>query len=231
MTTRAIRLALLAAVLWGCPDPDERFEEFVERTEPFRRPPADLGSSSLEGLDGRFLLSAAVVELGGGVAQPLVFDVQVETNYQGRSACPPEGCTLNLRILPLVSPPSGCPDPFSPVAIAEGSQVPTEGEPQPVEVRDIPVRSDGSFVAQLPQLAIGGCANPFTGRVIVARLNLEAVTKSPDRFCGFVRGEVLEPIRHLRLSRSTFSAERIDDDPRDLDPAPIVVACPTDPQD
>src|SRR5690606_35287755 len=84
MTTRAIRLALLAAVLWGCPDPDERFEEFVERTEPFRRPPADLGSSSLEGLDGRFLLSAAVVELGGGVAQPLVFDVQVETNYQGR---------------------------------------------------------------------------------------------------------------------------------------------------
>lgn len=219
----------LIALVWlgACPDPGERFDEFVERTEPFRRPPADLGESSLEELDGRFLLTAAV-ELNP--ATPLYFDVEIETSYGGESSCPEEGCFLHMKVLPLVSPhrlEPGCPEAFTPTAIALGETIPDEARqnPQPIEIRDIPVRGDGSFLAQLPLVAVDGCANSISGRPIVARLALNSVTKSTDRFCGLLQGEIFDPLE-MTLTRSTFGAERIEDDPLDLDPRPILPACP-----
>lgn len=229
------RLLILGAacmVLAACPDPEERFVEFVERTEEFRRPPADLGESVLADLEGRHLLTAAV-ELNPGT--PLFFDVRIETNYGDASTCPVEGCTMHMQVLPLVSPfltagqKAQCPPEFSPAGIAIGREVPPDrvANPQPIEIRDIPVRSDGSFVAPFPTLAVDSCANGISGRPIVARLVLNGVTRSADRFCGLLQGEVMEPLE-ANLTRSTFGAERIEDDPADLDPRPILTACPSD---
>lgn len=213
--------------LAACPDPGERFQEFVDRTEPFREPPGDLGESVLSDLNGRFLLAASV-ELGP--TTPLFFDVEIETNYGGQATCPQEGCLLHMKILPLVSPSVVgvvCEPPFTPTGIAVGNELPDElrQNPEPVEIRDIPVRSDGSFLANLPLLAVDGCANAITGRPIVAQLNLNSVTKSADRFCGKLEGDVVEPLE-ASLTRSTFGAERIEGDPADLDPVPILSACP-----
>lgn len=226
-------LGLLTWVgLGACPDPGERFEAFVERTEGFRGGAGDLGESVLADLEGRFLLSAAV-ELGP--ATPLFFDVRIETNYGGEASCPEGGCLLHMSVLPLVSPSvvgQVCEEAFSPTGISVGSQLSEEDRqnPQPVEIRDIPVRSDGSFVASFPLLAVDGCANAISGRPIVARLNLNTLTKSEDRFCGRLEGDIEEPLE-MTLSHSTFGAERIEADPVDLDPRPILTECPDEEED
>lgn len=219
-------------LLAGCPDPGERFQEFVDRTAPFRQPPEDLGESVLADLEGRFLLSASV-ELGP--ASPLFFDVRIETNYGDASSCPAAGCLMHMEILPVVSPfltpgrAKECPPEFTPGGIAIGTEVPPDlvQNPEPIEIRDIPVRSDGSFVANFPVLAVDGCANGISGRPIVARLALNSVTKSGDRFCGLLQGEVVDPVE-ANLTLSTFGAERIEEEPVDLDPRPILTACPTE---
>lgn len=227
-------LAWMLGAAWlllsACPDPGERFQDFVDRTERFREAPADLGESVLANLDGRFLLSASV-ELGP--ASPLFFDVEIETNYGDDPTCPAEGCRLHMKVLPVVSPfllagrKAECPPEFTPAGIALGTELPDEAvqNPQPIEIRDIPVRADGSFVAPFPLLAVDGCANGITGRLIVAKLALTTVTKSADRFCGKLGGDLFQPLE-TTLTLSTFGAERIEEDPVDLDPRPILTACP-----
>lgn len=235
-TGRMRKVWILGLFAWGtltaCPDPEERFEEFVDRTERFREPRQGPGAGALADLEGRFLLSASV-ELSPG--SPLFFDVEIETNYSEDEGCPREGCLLHMKVLPLVSPSvvgQVCEPPFTPAGIAIGTKLPDEARdnPEPIEIRDIPVDEDGTFRVEFPMLAVDGCANSISGRLIVARLELESVIKSEDRFCGGLGGELRKPLK-MNLTRSTFGAERIEADPADLDPRPILTACPPDEDD
>jgi uncharacterized membrane protein YgcG len=207
-------LGTAAALLLGCPDPGDRFDEFVERTEGTVLPTGELGRSQLENLAGRYLLLASV-QLAP--TTPLLFDVQITSNMSPDGTCPGADCRFSMDVQPLRSPRvprSDCPANFEPAG-------------QPFQVPDVSLNPNGSFRAVLPTVTVDGCANPITGRDIEAALILEAVTKSTDVFCGNLRGQVLQPIQ-LTLDRSTFAAVRINAAPTELDPVPDLLACPPD---
>lgn len=200
-------LFLLAA----CPDPGERFEEFVDRTKGIAFPAGELGKSRLENLGGRFLLFASV-QLAP--TNPLIFDVAITSNVREDGTCPQADCRISLKVQPLVNPKAGCANPFEPVGDV-------------IDIPDVPLAPDGSFTAALGVVDVDGCANPITGREIQGDLTLESVTKSPDVFCGKLNGQVIKPVP-LTLTSSTFGAVRITTEPKQVNPLPVLLACPPD---
>lgn len=204
----AVVVGLMA--FWGCPDPQGRFDEFVERSPQGVGGSGGAGHSEVADLTGRFLLAAAVTLNPGA---PLLFDAKVEMT----PGCPAGACTIDMEIQPLnQGKGKGCPGLLEPVGPV-------------IELKGVPVEADGTFVAVFSRQAVGtvaGCANPISGSDIEATLELHANTRSEDLFCGSLNGSLFKPFTY-DLSGSTFGAIRIEDD-TDLPTAGIepVLACP-----
>lgn len=186
------------AVFSGCPDPQERFDEFVERSPVEGGGTGGEGPSEVANLTGRFFLAASVTLNRGA---PLLFDATVEMNDD----CPGEDCKITrFMVQPLSnkgSPKADCPEHLDPVG------------PE-IEIRDVAVEEDGSFRAVFTRSAVGkvdGCANPLSGSEIEATLELVASTRSEDLFCGPLEGSLHRPFS-FSLQGSTFGAVRIPDD-------------------
>jgi len=191
-------LAVLGlAVFSGCPDPQGRFDEFVERSAVGGGGTGGDGPSEGAILTGKFFLAAAVTLNPGA---PLLFEARVEMN----EACPGEGCMIStFQVQPLAnkgSPRKPCPEHLDPVGPV-------------IEISDIPVEADGTFRAVFSRAAVGtvdGCANPISGSDIEATLELVASTRSEDLFCGPLDGSLFRPFAY-NLNGSTFGAVRIGD--------------------
>lgn len=191
-------LALIGiAALWGCPDPEGRFDEFVERSPKEAGGTGGEGPSQVADLTGKFLLAASVTLNPGA---PLLFEATVEMT----PGCPVGSCVISFDIQPLAnrgSPAAGCPAHLTPIGPV-------------ITLKDVPVQPDGTFVANFSRAAVGtvnGCANPISGSDIEATLELVASTRSKDLFCGPLRGSLFRPFT-FNLEGSTFGAVRIPDD-------------------
>lgn len=193
MSKHSLLMFASALLLIGCPDPEERFDEFTDRTADQRQGGGGTGGGPAGGIadiNGRFLLGIDTV-IGPG--KVLEFDTETILNFP----CT-DNCLLSLNIQPVVpSRParSGCGDrgtPHGPV----------------ITLTDVPVNPDGSFVADFGTQNVDGCANPISGSDITARLVLAGQIVDGNLYCGTVSGSVSRPLS-ANLAGSTFAAIRV----------------------
>ena len=216
LSKRSLLLAGFAvAFLAACPDPDERFDEFVERSS-VGKGGAGGTTGQVEDLTGRFFLALAT---NLDLSNPLFFDTEVTMTLGPGGSCPAGACKLNMRIQPLANPRNplkkvdGCPADFAPVGDV-------------IVAENVEVGEDGSFRAAFTNASVPGCANPITGREIFApSLALVAGTRSVDLFCGMVEGRATKPIS-LDLVGSTFAAERLAAGEEPADVQKPIFRCP-----
>ena len=197
-----------ARLLGGCPDPDGKYDEFLERVgDGNGGVEASCDPTVFHPIDGEFLM-AIDTPLGRG--NPLLFRVTIETNLDGTGACPATGCAIvRFDAQPLV--------PFNRANLNAACSASGEPVGDLIRITDIAVDGQGRFRADFGQQSVNGCANPITGRDIVATIVLEGLTASPDIFAGDARGIVSQPLQ-ATLNGSTFAAVRIVGDELDRDP-------------
>lgn len=206
MSKHSLLMFATALLLAGCPDPEERFDEFTDRTKDQRQGGGGTGgpSGNIADINGRFLMGIDTV-IGPG--KILEFDTETIINFP----CT-DNCVLTLNVQPVVptNPArSGCDVRGTPVGPV-------------ITVENVPVNPDGSFVADFGQQNVPGCANPISGSDITANLVLAGQIVNADLYCGTVSGTVFRPLT-APLAGSSFAAIRVPEG----DPLPAIVGeCP-----
>ena len=210
---RALGLLLLV-VATGCPspDPEGKYDRFVEQTEDDREVPdtkMDFGAPVLPdaggsgpNIDGLYLVA---VNTSVSVGLPLQFIGEVTAEIDG----------MGNGTISVV---------FQPLSLEQGSTtVPREEVGDPLTIDgDV---EDFSFTLPFPQpTMVTGAANPITGSDISANLDLAGTIRSEDAWCGTVTGMVLSPVM-LGLDGSVFAATRLTD--RDERPTKFPCDCAT----
>lgn len=225
MTT--MRLQAASACLGGglmmlaaCgPDPEGKFDEFVEQTrddaglkttgmgETTAEPTTtdattETGDTATETADinGDFLLAVSTVV---DKSKPLQFiatnTVTGEPGAQVLSVC--------LQALTL----------------EQGKVlVPRQPIGEPLCFMDLPIAVDGTFTIDAGEVKVDGMANPITGANIVATLVMAGEIKDSDFYCGTVTGEVKEPPIGT-IDGSTFAAVRLAD--KTVLPTDVIINC------
>ena len=211
-TSRALRLAtalLVAVGATGCPspEPEAKYDEFLENTEEERdeahNQRMDVGSQ-LADVSGTFLFAISTIV---DATKPLQFIAEVTFVAEG------SGGMISMTLQPLALTQGSTTEPRTPVG-------------DPIEVPAVAVDESGRFtIPSLGTLMVTGDANPITGSDISADVSLEGNILSEDLFCGLAGGEVFQPLM-LNLMGSTFAAERIEStDPASL-PQDVLFLCP-----
>lgn len=203
----------------GCPSPDPqgKYDEFIDQTEDDRDLPEtkmDFGAPMLPDFGG----SGGETETGGGLPSfdgvylvavdtivsyglPLQFigDVTAELDAAGNG-------TISVTFQPLALEPMGT------LAGEEvGDAITIEGTVE-----------DYAFTLDFGQIMVTGAANPITGSDITATLSLLGQIRNEDAWCGTVTGMVESPIM-VPLEGSYFAATRLAD--RDERPAKFACDC------
>ncbi len=197
MSQATPELRILSALLLGaclgfaCVDPEERYDDFNERTASMRGRDSGMGEST-ERFDwsGRYLLALSTVLAPD---QPLLFAVDAEVAS--------DLTLVDLRFQALTTN-------------MDSEQRTPVGEPFSVE--DVTYSEEGTFEADLGQVTVPGRANPITGSDIVAQVQLrasayEGAAELPQHFCGDASGMVSQPVS-LDLTGSTFGAVLTEDE-------------------
>lgn len=189
LATSRLVSTLISIIAVGCVDPEQRYEDFVERTSEIRtRDAGPVEPSDRFDWSGRYLLALSTTLMPDA---PLLFAVEAEVAS--------DLTRIDLQLQPLTS---------------DADDEPRTAIGDSFGVSDIPYDEDGSFSADLGDVSVPGRANPITGSDIVASVQLTARTRAgegdrADLFCGEVTGMVIEPIA-LDLAGSSFGALRTD---------------------
>jgi len=177
-------LGLVAVpILAGCPQPQQKFNDFVDRLPDMAGLGADAPPSMVYNVTGTFLMGlAASVD----TSMPIeILSTQTLTpNSDGTAA-------LDLSLQPLTYM----------------GQKPTGS---PIVEMGIPVTATGTFTIDLGQVMVNADANPVTQTNLVATISLAGTLFSADTECGAVTGMVTMPAP-LNLDGSTFAAIRVTD--------------------
>ncbi|HEY8378384.1 MAG TPA: hypothetical protein VIK91_17930 [Nannocystis sp.] len=192
--SRGAALGLLTALLGGCPDPEGKFNEFVEHTKddrdfqvPDLPPPPDLGPE-LPDISGTFLVA---------VSTNILADLPMQFIATNTMTTDPDGkVTLDASLQPLALDPGKVTTPRTPI-----------GDPLPYT--GLPI-VDGKFEIDAGTIMLPGMANPITGGDIVATLLMKGTIIDADFYCGEIQGTVSAPIE-ADLTGSTFAAVRLAD--------------------
>lgn len=189
---RAPRFLLAASVLLcaGCPDPEAKFQEFVDNTKDdrdFVPVQPDIMAATAD-ISGTFLLAVTPKFAPGTPLQMIATNVMT-TDESGNTWLTTTLQPLSLDSLKVTTP-----------------RMPV-GDPLVIEM--IPV-IDGAFTIDTGTLMFPGEANPLTGSQIVAALVLAGQIVSADFYCGTITGSVMEPIMQ-DMQGSTFAAVRVQD--------------------
>lgn len=187
----------------GCngPDPEAKYEDFVDETEDDRDiPPAKEDLATIEGdISGDFLLAVSTTV---DLSKPLQFiatnTVTEADGKQTLATClQPLTLTQGKVLVPRV--PIGDPLCFAGLEIV-----------------------DGAFTIDAGIVMVTGEANPITGANIVASLVMAGTIQSDDLYCGTVTGEVMEPPVG-DITGSSFAAVRLTDTA--VLPNPVIIDC------
>lgn len=199
----------VALALTGCPDPEAKFNEFLENTDdnrdfmvPDMPPPPDLGPM-LPDISGEFLLAVST-SISPELPMQFIVTNTMHVDMMGNA-------TLDVSMQPLALMQGHVLTPRTPI-----------GEPQ--EFTAIPIMS-GRFDIDAGTVMVTGEANPVTGSDIVVELLLKGTIISADVFCGDLEGQLIEPLQ-AELMNSTFAAVRLAD-PAML-PTDVTINCAMD---
>ena len=198
-----ITLAVAAVSLSGCPDPDARYEEFVQNTHALRDiQEPDTGAGTLTDVSGTFLLGIAP-----SISPTSVLQFTTTVTWTPNDD-PTTGGKLHFDLQPIqVAPGNATREPVG--GIIKG---------------DADVGPEGSFVMDLGAQEVVGLANPISGSDITATLKLLGKIRDSDTLCGTVEGDVTAPIQ-VGLTGSTFGMTRIESTTAADLPEPLS-ACP-----
>jgi hypothetical protein len=212
--SRSSRAMLAAAalasspLLISCADVEGRYDDFEARDTKIRESQGGSGGNGGEdgctrpepgAADGDFLLS-----LSARIRRksPILFLAGLTTEATD------SGLSFSLEVQTLV---------------AADRKTPTG---TPIPVGPFEIDADGSFVAELPPVAVPSDGNPISTRDIEAEITLIGSLCAPADFvCGDVNGALTEPLE-LGLDGSTFTLQRITDP--DSYPEPVI-NCNKDP--
>lgn len=188
---RAPRSLLAAAVLLcaGCPDPEAKFEEFVDQTKDdrdFVPPMPDLQAATAD-ISGTFLLAVSP-KFAADTPLQMIATNTLMTDDSGNTYMTSSLQPLSLDQLKVTTP-----------------RLPV-GDPILLEM--IPI-TDGMFTIDAGEVTFPGPANPLTGSDIVATLQMGGQIVSEDFYCGSISGMVSQPIAQT-LEGSTFAAVRVE---------------------
>jgi hypothetical protein len=212
---RLVALACSIAGLAGCPspDPEGKFDDFLDKTEDerdeFAKMKLDMGSM-LADVNGTFLFAIEPSFQTGRYLQ-FIATTTLDIPAGGGEA------TMSIE--------------FQPLSLDMGSSTePREPVGDPILAEGILVSPSGSFRVESlggGPVMVTGEANPITGSDITAMIGFEGFIQSDDLYCGNVFGDVTSPVP-LALAGSTFGAVRIEaTDPASL-PTEITSKCPDD---
>jgi hypothetical protein len=194
-------IAVLAVLLVGCVNAENKFDEFGQRV--FDGSIADAFDGALANIEGEHFL--AVHPNGNGA--PLLVIATV-TNFVES----PAGATADFAFQPLTH------DNFSPPRMESGNPLIEDGiEISTAGVLSFPIKGN------LP-----GNTNPLTGQNIDADIVLDAVIISEDLWCGTATGRANQLVLS---DATTFGATRVDPGTRGADLPTAVLRCPAGPAD
>ncbi|MCA9699577.1 MAG: hypothetical protein KC431_18770, partial [Myxococcales bacterium] len=191
----------LALLLAACPDPEARFDEFIDATKD-DRPMADEGDSGttdttdtgedgLTDMTGTYLF-ALVTTLDPEAPLEFVTTVTMTVADDGMSAL----ADFN----------------FQPLSLNVGSKVePREFVGDSLTYEAIPIDANGQFEIDMGTVQVTGAANPITGSDIEATLVVSGGIVHASAFCGELSGAVTSPLQY-DLANSTWGAIKLADD-------------------
>jgi hypothetical protein len=198
----------LACLVAGCPDPAGKYNEFNQRVPffdamiPIDAPPL----SSIPDISGSFYMGVRT-SLSAADKQEVIFLV---TNVM--TPQPDKTALLTSTLTPL----------------SHWEDIPKHVVETAATTKDIRISSSGEYTAPLAELRLSEQANNINMQTaIVINLVFTGSIKSTDRYCGILKGELVEPIA-FNLEGSTFSAIRVSPDVvLDSLPDPPESSCPT----
>jgi hypothetical protein len=198
-------LLVLALLATGCPDPEARYNEFLEATKDQRLDAGEEGDGdgdptgdgdgdgtvlSLE--EGTYLFA---LETSLGPDLPLQFATLVDNwvlAEDGMSA------TADFS--------------FQPLSLNQGeSLAPRECIGEPLTFTDVMFDANGNFEIDMGTVDVTGMANPVTGSDITATLVVQGHIVYPTAMCGELAGMLMSPLEY-DLAGSTFAAIKLEDD-------------------
>ncbi|NVB36673.1 hypothetical protein G6O69_02440 [Pseudenhygromyxa sp. WMMC2535] len=204
--SRALGILALALLTTGCPDPEARFNEFLDATEDDRikdeggtedggeDDSGDSGEEGLTDMSGTYLF-ALVTTLDPETPLQFVTTIDMVVADDGQSA------TADFS--------------FQPLSLDVGAKTePREFVGDPLVYTDVSFDADGNYELDMGNVQVSGEANPITGSDIEATLQVIGEIVHARAFCGELTGEVTSPLTY-DLAGSTFAAIMLDDDGSD----------------
>jgi hypothetical protein len=205
---RFVALAGAFVLLAGCPspDPDKKFDRFVDETEDEREDAANVKmdqGGSLADINGTFLFALASFL---DPEKPLQFFATVTFEPTA------DGGIAQMSLQPLSLDMGATTTPRQPVG-------------DPLVIPDVQIDASGAFLINIDEMVtLPGASNPITqSDIVTSSLILTGTIQSADLFCGTVDGMVEAPIT-TPLTGSNFGAERVTG--LDALPTTIIGACP-----
>lgn len=206
MSRGAALAGLLLAAACG-PDPEGKFNEFVEEAEKFDMPQVRMDIPPPDpGID---LTGTSLLAISTTVSKdlPLQFISTVVQHVDDMG-----NITIDISLQPLSLELMKVTVPREPVGTV-------------LEFKGIPVIDGASYTVDAGETMVTGMANPITGSDITATLLMEATVVDANFVCGTVSGDVTSPLM-TSINGSTFAAVRLED-PNVL-PTDVTINCARD---
>ncbi|GEM_PF-1005042 len=207
-----VGLGAIVFTLTGCPDPEARFNEFLDATED-DRPVAEEGGSETND-DGSDTSSDGLTDMTG------VYLWALETSL-GPDAPLQFATTVDMVV--AEDGQSAVADfSFQPLTLDQGSTLdPREFIGDPLVYTGIEFDASGDFEIDMGVVNVAGAANPITGSDIEATLVILGRSVHATALCGTLEGELMSPLV-FDLAGSTFGAIKLLDDGSDPETLPTV---------
>jgi len=205
----ASALAGLALSLTACPNPEARFDEFLDRTEDERMSAEETGGdgdgdptgdgdgdgpATLPDMTGTFLF-ALETSLGPDLPLQFVTTIDMMVNEDG------SGGTADLS--------------FQPLSLDQGETLmPREFVGEPLVYEGVEFDADGNYELDMGLVMVTGAANPVTGSDIEATLLVMGGISHVNALCGEITGMLMSPLE-FDLAGSSWAAIRLMDDGSD----------------
>ncbi len=203
MKLSALVLGLLSStsIISGCPDTQAVFDDYVDRSEPFRVVPVTGECEGPVDVSGRFLLGAAVAV---DPSKPIRFEADFTVDG--------DTLTVGIRALAVAGNAAGTPD----------------GQPVGERYEAIGTidAEDGSFVLDFGTIVVVAAGNPILPADVTADLLLEGCTASETFSCGVLSGAITSPAQ-LPLDGSSWAVTRWDTGVG-LETLTLVTGCPSE---
>lgn len=201
LSALALGLVSAASVIAGCPDTQAVFDDYIDRSEPFRVVPVTGVCEGAVDVSGRFLMGAAVAV---DPSKPIRFEADFEVDG--------DGLTVGIRALAVAGNADGTPD----------------GEPvgERYEASGTIDAEDGSFTLDFGTIVVVAAGNPILPAPVTADLVLAGCTASETFSCGVVSGAITSPAL-LPLDGSSWAITRWDTGVG-LETLTLVTGCPAE---